>query len=111
MSALEVKSKADRLKETIHLLRQLGKLGYTDLTPGFSEIQTTLKQWVQDGEKCEKDIDMFKNNRIAELRLPKFADKAATLKLRVIREGEGCSNGSGSNESGLNESGLNESGL
>jgi len=101
MSALEEKSKADRLKETIHLLRQLGNLGYTDLTPGFSEIQATLKQWVQDGEKCDKDIDMFKNNRIAELRLPKFADKAATLKLRVIREGEGGLNGSGLNGSGL----------
>jgi len=88
MSALEEKSKADRLKETIHLLKQLGNMGYTDLTPGFLEIKTTLKQWVQDGEKCDKDIDMFKENRIAELRLPKFAHRAATLKLRVIREGD-----------------------
>jgi len=88
MSALEEKSKADRLKETIHLLKQLGSMGYTDLTPGFLEIKTTLKQWVQDGEKCDKDIDIFKENRIAELRLPKFAHRAATLKLRVIREGD-----------------------
>lgn len=85
LSALEEKSKSDRLKETIHLLKQLGKMGYTELTPGFPEIQTTLKQWVQDGEECAKDIDMFRENRIAELRLPKFANKAATLKLRVIR--------------------------
>ena len=88
MSALEEKPKADRLKETIHLLKQLGKLGYTKLTPGFSEIETALKQWVADGEACQKDIDMFKDNRIAELRLPKFAHMAATLKLRVIREGD-----------------------
>jgi hypothetical protein len=88
LSAQEEKSKADRLKETIHLLKQLGNMGYTDLTPGFPEIKAALKQWVQDGEKCEKDIDMFKHNRIAELRLPKFANKAATLKLRVIREGD-----------------------
>jgi len=88
LSAEVEKSKADRLKETIHLLKQLGNLGYTKITPGFSEIEATLKQWVADGEKCDKDIDMFKHNRIAELRLPKFANKAATLKLRVIREGD-----------------------
>lgn len=88
MSAVEEKSKADRLKETIHLLKQLGNMGYTDLTPGFPEIKAALKQWVQDGEKCEQDIDMFRENRIAELRLPKLANKAATLKLRVIREGD-----------------------
>jgi hypothetical protein len=88
MSVLEEKSKADRLKETIHLLKQLGTMGYTDLTPGFPEIKEALKQWVADGEACQKDIDMFRENRIAELRLPKFANKAATLKLRVIREGD-----------------------
>lgn len=86
--SVQEKSKADRLKETIHLLKQLGNLGYTKLTPGFSEIEVALKQWVTDGEECEKNIDMFKHNRIAELRLPKFANKAATLKLRVIREGD-----------------------
>ena len=85
ITALEEKSKAERLKETIHLLKQLGNMGYTDLTSGFPEIKSTLKQWVQDGEECTKDIDMFRENRIAELRLPKFVNKAATLKLRVIR--------------------------
>ena len=81
---VEEKSKADRLKETIHLLKQLKGLGYSEIDAGYKEVQAHLTQWVADGERLNTTVDFARHNRIAELSLPKVASRAASINLKVV---------------------------
>jgi hypothetical protein len=45
-----------------------------------------LAKWVEDGEAVEAKVDLFRQNRIAHISLPKGADRPATIALKVIRE-------------------------
>jgi hypothetical protein len=78
------KSKADRLKETIRLLKELERIGYSDAVLGYSEIKGVLTQWVNDGENVYVEIAIPKFNRLAKVSLPKMDDKAASILLKVV---------------------------
>jgi len=83
------KTKEERLKETIRLLKALQSHGYSEKDGGYRQIKEMMSKWVTDGEAAEAKIDFFKQNRIAEVSLPKRANKAATINLKVVRrEGE-----------------------
>jgi len=79
------KTKADRLKETIRILKQLGELGYSDIDVGYKEVKRIMTQWVNDGEKVVTTVDFTRQNRVAELSLPKRADRTVSLHLKVIK--------------------------
>jgi hypothetical protein len=78
------KSKADRLKETIRLLKQLREMNY-ELTPGYGTIKTHLTQWVTDGKPLVTTVELPRQNRIAEISLPEFATAAASIHLKVVQ--------------------------
>ena len=78
------KSKVDRLKETIRLLKELGRIGYSELDIGYNEVKKLMTEWVGDGEKRDAEIDFPKQNRIAIVSLPKREDKAATIRMKVV---------------------------
>jgi len=78
------KTKEDRLKETIRLLKELGRVGYSALDKGYNEVKAVLSQWVTDGEPVDVDIEFPRHNRLAKVSLPKGDDKAAGIVLKVV---------------------------
>ena len=78
------KCKADRVKETIRLLKELERVGYSEAVLGYSEIKKVLTQWVVDGEKGYFEIHVPQMNRVAQVSLPKKDDKAASILLKVV---------------------------
>jgi hypothetical protein len=78
------KCKADRLKETIRLLKELERVGLSEAVLGYSEIKRVMTQWVMDGEKNYVEVDIPKMNRIAQVSMPKEDDKAASILLKVV---------------------------
>jgi hypothetical protein len=86
MSSVPEKTKADRLKETIRLLKGLQANQLSEWDGSYKEIKAILTKWVEDGDAVEAKVDLFRQNRIAHISLPKGADRPATIGLKVIRE-------------------------
>jgi hypothetical protein len=86
MSSVPDKPKGDRVKETIRLLKALQTNGVSDREGSYRAIKGLLTHWVETGEAVDTKIDLFRQNRIAHISLPKSADRPATIALKVIRE-------------------------
>jgi hypothetical protein len=78
------KSKGDRLKETIHLLKELGRVGFLKVDRGYNEVKSILTKWVNDGEQVTTEVEFPRYNRIAKISLPKGDDKAAEITLKAV---------------------------
>ena len=78
------KTKGDRLKETIRLLKELERLGIRGTDLAYLEIKEMMTQWVKDGLKATRSIEMVKYGRIADVALPATEDKAASINLRSV---------------------------
>jgi hypothetical protein len=78
------KTKADRLKETIRLLKELQRVGFHTTDPGYADVQAHMTKWVADGEAFQAVIPFIRHGRDAELDLPSRADKAASINLKVV---------------------------
>jgi len=76
------KTKEDRLKETIRLLKELQRVGIHETDPGYKEIQGLMTKWVADGAFAKASVDFIRYERRAEVELPKHADKAASIRLK-----------------------------
>ena len=72
------------MKETIRLLKELGKLGYSVVDKGYNEVKAVLTKWVNDGEPIDVDIEFPRYNRLAKISLPKMDDRAAGIVLKAI---------------------------
>lgn len=86
MSAVQDKPKQDRVKETIRLLKGLQANGLSERDGSYKAIKDLMTLWVENGEAVDTKIDLFRQNRIAHISLPKTADRPATIALKVIRE-------------------------
>jgi hypothetical protein len=86
MSTVPDKPKEDRVRETIRLLKGLQANGLSERDGGYRELKDLLTAWVENGEAVEAKIDLFRQNRIAHVSLPKGSDRPATIALKVIRE-------------------------
>jgi hypothetical protein len=86
METPQEKPKSERLRETIRLLKGLKANGLGEASAPYKEIKNLMTRWVEDGEAVEAKVDLFRQNRIAHISLPKGADRPATIALKVIRE-------------------------
>ncbi len=86
--AVPDKTKAERLQETIRLLKKLQEIGFSEIDTGYNEIKALLSKWVTDGEKAAATVEFPRHGRRAEIELPKRADKAAGIALKVVAEQE-----------------------
>jgi len=77
------KNKYERVKETINLLKGLINHGISDSNHGYTQIKDCLDEWIKTGEAANHVIEMWTYRRTAYLRLPRTADKAAELVLKV----------------------------
>jgi hypothetical protein len=85
MPKLKEKTKGERVKETITILRKLMEIGIKDHTDAYLKTKEYLDEWIQTGEEAQHLIDFSKVKRTGILTLPKYEDKAAELILRAPR--------------------------
>jgi hypothetical protein len=79
----QIKTKDDRLKEGIHILKQLREAGVKDYSLGFKELKEKISEWVKSEESWEGTIDFRDYGRIAIIELPKYDNKAAGLNFKI----------------------------
>ena len=84
--AVPDKPKAERLKETIALLKRLQEAGIHESDPGYTEIKRLMSEWVR-AETIEgvakHTVEFPRYGRQAFLVLPKRADRAAEITLKM----------------------------
>ena len=78
------KTKADRLTETVRILKGLEGMGIATTDTGYIEVKGLMTKGVQDGLKASAVVEFARHNRRGELELPLREDKAATLNMRVV---------------------------
>ena len=85
MGTQELKSQKERLKETMHLIKQIRELGIHDSEPGFVEVRGRLTEWIKSEEKHIKEFsfDFVRYGRTATLTLPWRADKACEFRMKA----------------------------
>lgn len=79
------KSKEDRLKETITILKKLQEVGIPDTEPGYAEAKRLMSEWVREGAAATHIVEFPRYGRRAELVLPARADRAASMNLKAPR--------------------------
>lgn len=77
------KPKADRLREGVHLLKQLQQAGVSETAPGYMDLKEQITQWVEIGERWEGRITFPSYGRYADVVLPKKATQTATIAFKV----------------------------
>ena len=81
----QLKPKEDRLKEGISLLTQL-KEANVSLMGGYKDLQQTISDWISTGDPWEGQIPFPEHGRMAELSLPRYTNKAATMNFKVTKQ-------------------------
>jgi hypothetical protein len=79
----EVKSKEDRVKEGISLLKQLKDSGVKDHSLGFIELKDKISGWINSETSWEGSIDFREYGRVAEIDLPKYNNRAAGINFKL----------------------------
>jgi acyl-CoA-binding protein len=77
------KPKADRLREGVHLLKQLQGGGVAETAPGYMDVKNRITEWVESGERWEGRISFPSYGRYADVVLPKKASQTATIAFKV----------------------------
>ncbi len=78
------KPKADRLREGMEILRKLQEFGVGKTDPGFQEVQGAIAVWVSTGAAAQHKIPLSRQERVAEIVLPRRAQNTATCVLKVM---------------------------
>ena len=71
------------MKETITILNKLREVGIAETDPGYQQVKTCMSVWVSNGEAASHKIDFHRHGRRGELVLPRRADRAAGLSLKM----------------------------
>ncbi len=78
-----IKSKEDRVKEGINLLKQLRDNGVKEHSLGFIDLKTKISEWISGEDGWEGDISFSEYGRIAEVDLPKYDNRAAGINFKI----------------------------
>ena len=81
---MAVKPKAERLKETITLLKKLPQVGIPVESYQYSQVQDLMTVWVKDGPAVSERIDF--GTHWGDLTLPVQEGKVSSLDLKVKRK-------------------------
>ena len=79
----EIKSKMDRVKEGVSILKQLRENGVKERSYGFIELKAKINEWVSSEGSWEGSIEFRDYGRVAEVELPKYNNKAAGMNFRM----------------------------
>jgi hypothetical protein len=78
------KPKEERLKEGLEILRKLKEVGVAPTDPGFAEIQAAISDWVATGRPSHQRIPLSRQERVADLLLPRRAMNIAQCVLKTL---------------------------
>lgn len=78
------KTKYDRVKETVHLLKSLQNNGISDTNDGYTTTKAHMDVWIKTGEAVQHIIEFRTYRRRGILTLPSTADKAAEMVLKAV---------------------------
>lgn len=81
------KPKEDRVKETVSIMKELRTLGIPFNCPEVTELRDRLNAYINEGTVWQGTVSFLRFGRIAEVNLPRRADKLIEIKLRVPRAG------------------------
>ena len=84
MYRMTIKPKAERLKETITLLKKLPQVGVPVESYQYSHVQDLMTVWVKDGPAVSERIDF--GTHWGDLTLPVQEGKVSSLDLKVKRK-------------------------
>ena len=79
------KPQADRVKEGVHLLKELLGTGVEETAPGYTDLKAQVSEWVKTGQRWEGKITFPSYGRYADVVLPKKASQTATIAFKVDR--------------------------
>jgi hypothetical protein len=81
-----LKSKADRVKESITILQKLKELGIPSNEPGYMMTKQHLDEWIQGGDRWDGRVDFPRFQRRAELVLPVRPDRVVQMTIFAPRK-------------------------
>lgn len=84
MSSVAEKTKEERVKEGIQLLRQLKDTGVDVSYSSFKEVQKRISDWINTGDAWTGKIKFPDYGRVAEILLPRRAGAVASIAFRVV---------------------------
>jgi hypothetical protein len=76
-----IKSKGDRLKETITLLKKLPKVGVPMESYQYSQVQDLMTEWVNGGPAVSDRLDFI--THWADIVLPANEDSVASINMKL----------------------------
>ncbi len=79
------KPQVERVKEGIHLLKELLGAGVQETASGYDELKTQISEWVKTGTRWEGRIIFPSYGRYADVVLPKKAFQTATIAFKVSK--------------------------
>ena len=79
----QIKLKEDRLKEGLHILKQLTDNGVKEYSLGFIDLKTQISEWVNGEQGWEGTISFSDYGRIAQVDLPKYDNRSAGIHFKV----------------------------
>lgn len=77
------KTKEERVKEGIELLRKLQEIGVSQYTVGWKEVQDAISTWVREGIAWQGKIPFPTKGRVAEIVLPMRSGRVANMWFRI----------------------------
>ncbi len=78
------KSKFDRVKESVTILKKLQEMGLDDESDGYLRAKATLDEWIKTGVADEHIVPIRSFRRNLILSLPAVASKEAVAILRAM---------------------------
>jgi hypothetical protein len=79
------KTKFDRVKEAVRLLKGLIENEISETNDGYMKIKERLDEWIQTGQEATHVINMRTYRYMAHLTLPQTEDKAAEIVLKAYK--------------------------
>ena len=76
-----IKSRGDRLKETITLLKKLPKVGVPMESYQYSQVQDLMTEWVNGGPAVSDRLDFI--THWADIVLPANEDSVASINMKL----------------------------
>ena len=82
MSTKPQKPYANKVKESVHLLKQLHEMKITPQNIGYAELKGHMDKWLKDDAEFEGYVDFPQHYRRAHLSLSNLASKTANIHLK-----------------------------
>ena len=79
----QIKSKTDRLKEGVAILKQLRDGGVKEHSLGYLDLKTKISEWVNSENSWDGSIDFSEYGRVADVELPRYDNRAAGINFKV----------------------------